>query len=151
MGAIDITTHFDGIPVDPARLETLIRTICARFDAADAAVSVAIVDDAEIHVLNRQFLDHDRTTDCLSFDLSDDDSAETPVFEVIVNGQMAIRQAAERGHASAAELALYVTHGLLHQLGFDDLTAGEAEKMHRAEDEILQDLGYGLVYNNRPG
>ena len=150
MGAIDITTHFDGVPVATAKLETLIQTICARFEAADATVSVAIVDDAEIHALNRQFLDHDCTTDCLSFDLSDGDLAETRAFELIVNGQMALRQATERGHASEAELALYVTHSLLHQLGFDDLTAEEAEKMHRTEDEILQDLGYGLVYNDRP-
>ena len=60
---------------------------------------------------------------------------------------MAVRQASLRGHSSEAELALYITHGLLHKLGFDDSTKGRAKKMHDIENEILQQLGYGLVYN----
>ena len=38
-------------------------------------LSIAIVDDPTIHVLNRDYLDHDEPTDCLSFDLS---GTETP-------------------------------------------------------------------------
>ncbi len=60
---------------------------------------------------------------------------------------MALRQADLRGHSSQAELALYITHGLLHNLGFDDSTEDKAKKMHDMEDKILQQLGYGLVYN----
>ena len=60
---------------------------------------------------------------------------------------MAVRQANLRGHASQAELALYITHGLLHNLGFDDSTDSKARKMHDTEDNILQQLGYGFVYN----
>jgi ssRNA-specific RNase YbeY (16S rRNA maturation enzyme) len=36
----------------------------------------------------------------------------------------------------------------LHNLGFDDGTAEQARAMHRMEDEILQHLGYGLVYDS---
>jgi len=149
MNTIEITTHFDEIPAEPAKLETLIRAICDRFDVADATISVGIVDDAEISELNQKFLNHEGTTDCLSFDLSDEQAESgSRVFDLVVNGQMASRQAGERGHSSEAELALYVTHGLLHQLGFDDTTAEQAEKMHETEDEILQHLGYGFVYND---
>jgi ssRNA-specific RNase YbeY (16S rRNA maturation enzyme) len=35
----------------------------------------------------------------------------------------------------------------LHNIGFDDSTKEKAKKMHDTEDEILQQLGYGLVYN----
>ena len=151
MITIEITTHCDEIPVDPSKLETLIRTVCERFGVVEATVSVGIVGDVEISELNEKFLDHEGPTDCLSFDLSDAQAAGgARVFDCIVNGQMALRQAAARGHADQAELALYVTHGLLHQLGFDDTTPGEAEKMHRMEDEILQHLGYGFVYNGGP-
>jgi probable rRNA maturation factor len=149
MNTIEITTRCEDVPVDSAKLETLIEAVCARFDVTEATISVGIVGDAEMLELNQQFLEHAYTTDCLSFDLSDEATeGGARVFELIVNGQMALRQAAERGHSGAAELALYVTHGLLHQLGFDDLTPEEAEKMHRAEDEILQHLGYGFVYNS---
>jgi len=80
--------------------------------------------------------------------LSDDEVPQSPkLFELIVNGEMAVRQANLRGHSSKAELALYITHGLLHNFGFDDSIPSKARKMHDTEDEILQQLGYGLVYN----
>jgi probable rRNA maturation factor len=62
---------------------------------------------------------------------------------------MAVRQALLRNHSSQAELALYITHGLLHNLGFDDTAEDQAEEMHNTEDEILKQLGYGLVYNTQ--
>ncbi|MFN2155377.1 MAG: rRNA maturation RNase YbeY [Anaerolineae bacterium] len=150
MNTIQITTHFDDAPADPAQLEALIQAVCDRFGLAGATVSVGIVDDAEIAELNQKYLNHEGPTDCLSFDLSEDQAAGSRVFDLIVNGQMAVRQAAQRGHAPQAELALYVTHGLLHQLGYDDDTPEKARKMHQTEDEILQHLGYGLVYNDNP-
>ena len=58
-----------------------------------------------------------------------------------------MRQAAQRGHSTEAELALYLTHGLLHNLGFNDADKAAAERMHDMEDEILQQAGFGVVYN----
>lgn len=149
MITVQITNHFEKLPADTLKLKKLVRTICRRFGVARARISVGIVDDAEIGVLNKKFLNHKGTTDSLSFDLSDEtEPGEPKVFDLIVNGELAVREAARRGHDAQAELALYITHGLLHHLGFDDGTAAQARRMHRTEDEILQHLGYGLVYNN---
>ncbi len=150
MITIRIKRHFRGIPADAmAKLRKLVREICRRFEVRQAVVSIGIVGDAEISQLNMQFLGHEGTTDSLSFDLSDNaDLQEARVFDLIVNGELAAREAVRRGHAAEAELALYVTHGLLHNLGFDDATPAQARKMHRTEDEILQHVGYGLVYNS---
>jgi probable rRNA maturation factor len=148
----EITVHiardFKDIEVRLLELRKLVKAICKRFKLSKAAVSIAIVDDAQIRKLNKQFLNSKSATDCLSFDLSDDEVPQPPkLFELIVNGEMAVREANLRGHSSEAELALYITHGLLHHLGFDDSTESQAWKMHDMEDEILQQLGYGLVYN----
>jgi probable rRNA maturation factor len=149
MITVQITNHFEKLPADAPKLRKLVRTVCRRFGISHARISIGIVDDAEIGVLNKQFLNHEGTTDCLSFDLSDETEPEgCKVFDLIVNGELAIREAARRGHEAQAELALYITHGLLHDLGFDDATEEQAQAMHRTEDEILQHLGYGLVYNN---
>jgi len=148
----EITVHiardFKDIEVRLPELRKLIKAICNRFKLLKATVGIAIVDDAQIRKLNNQFLNSKSTTDCLSFDLSDDELPQSPkLFELIVNGEMAVRQANLRGHSGEAELALYITHGLLHNLGFDDSKESQARKMHDTEDEILQQLGYGLVYN----
>ncbi len=154
---IQIARNFDKVDVSLPKLERLAKTVCNRFaepgmSEARYEVSIAIVDDAEIQELNTQFLDHKTTTDCLSFDLSDDEESEitdqkSKTYDLIVNGEMAVRQADLRGHSSESELALYITHGLLHNLGFDDSTADQARTMHDTEDEILQQMGYGFVYN----
>jgi len=145
---VHIARGFKDIEVRLPELRKLIKAVCNRFKLSKATVSIAIVDDARIRKLNSQFLKSKSTTDCLSFDLSDDGVPQSPKsLELIVNGEMAVREAKLRGHSSQAELALYITHGLLHHLGFDDSTENEARKMHDMEDEILKQFGYGLVYN----
>jgi len=149
MITVQITNHFEKLPADAPGLKKLVRAICKRFSVSRARISIGIVDDAEIAVLNKRFLNHEGTTDCLSFDLSDEtEPAGRKVFDLVVNGALALREAVQRGHEAQAELALYITHGLLHDLGFDDATEEQARRMHRTEDEILQHLGYGLVYNH---
>src|SRR3974390_3136940 len=135
MIAVQITNHFEKLPVETAKLKKLVRTVCRRFGVAKARVSIGIVDDGEISKLNKQFLNHEGTTDCLSFDLSDEMEPQgRRVFDLIVNGELALREAARRGHEAQAELALYITHGLLHDLGFDDAMPEQAQRMHRTED-----------------
>ncbi len=144
MISVQITKDFDGIDVSLPRLKKLVGFVCKRFRLCEASVSVAIVDDRQFRRLNARFLNRKSTSDCLSFDLSEDDRRQ---FEVVVNGQLAVKQARSRGHSGEAESALYITHGLLHNLGFDDSTEQQAKRMHEMEDEILQDFGYGLVYS----
>ena len=148
--AVQITENFDRLNVDLPKLKKLVKTVCTRFCGQEIAkydIAIAIVDDAQIRRVNKRFLNHDRPTDCLSFDLSSDENQKS--FELLVNAEKAIDQAKLRGHCPEAELALYITHGLLHNLGFDDSTQTKARKMHDTEDEILQQIGYGLVYNSR--
>ncbi len=148
MIAVQITRNFQDIDLHLAKLEELVKTVCSRFKLSKATVSVVIVDNAQIRKLNSQFLKRKSACDCLSFDLSDEGKPRSPkLFELIVNGEMAAEEANLRGHLAEAELALYVTHALLHNLGFDDSTREKAKKMHDTEDEILQQFGYGLVYN----
>ncbi|MCP4259540.1 MAG: rRNA maturation RNase YbeY [Planctomycetes bacterium] len=148
---VQIANKFAGIDAHSSKIKKLVEAVFIHSSAdqsRETIVSIAIVDDAEICKLNSRFLNRKSTTDCLSFDLSDGKGSQpSKLFELIVNGEMAVRQANSRGHSPEAELALYITHGLLHNLGFDDSTSSKAKKMHDMEDKILQHLGYGLVYN----
>ena len=66
--------------------------------------------------------------------------------EVVVNAERAAAVGGSRSGGALAELNLYVVHGLLHQLGYDDQTPDQAEIMHKKEDELLVELGFGEVY-----
>jgi probable rRNA maturation factor len=158
---VRILRDYSDIEFSSRRLKKLVKVTCGRFNVTDATVSVAIVDDSQIRRLNRRFLNKNQVTDCLSFDLSDEQRAsdssrnahdtnadsKARYFELVVNGERAIREAGRRGHSAEAELALYTVHSLLHNLGFDDGTERRANKMHETEDQILQDQGYGFVYD----
>lgn len=151
MVRVQITKSFKGVDAFAGKLEQLVKTICRRFDLSKAVISIAVIDDAQMRKLNHRFLGRDASTDCLSFDLSEGEGWRRPssaLFELVVNGELAIKEALLRGHSTEAELALYVTHSMLHNLGFDDSTQKQAKRMHDAEDEILRQFGYGAVYKN---
>jgi probable rRNA maturation factor len=143
---VQITHNFNTLDINLNRLENLVKAVCKRFGLLEATVGIAIVDNSRITKLNRQFLNRNCSTDCLSFDLSDKESS-VRIFDLAVNAEKAMDEARARGHSNEAELALYITHGLLHNLGFDDSTARHKKKMHDTEDEILQQFGFGMVYN----
>ena len=82
-------------------------------------ISIALVDDATIHAVNRRHLAHDWPTDVISFRLSEVDDDEL-AGELVVSAEMAATTARQAGVGAWDELALYVVHGLLHLCGYDD-------------------------------
>ena len=93
---------------------------------ARGAVTVAIVPDARVRALNRQFRKMDKATDVLSF------PAEEPgvLGDVVIAAGVARRQAAAAGHAFGTELRVLALHGLLHLLGYDhEVDAGQMARL----------------------
>ena len=90
-----------------------------------AEISVALVDDDCIEVLNERFLERKGATDVLAFSLGD---AIDVVGDVYVGFEQASRQAAELGISLAEELVRLAIHGTLHVLGHDHPEDDEREK-----------------------
>jgi probable rRNA maturation factor len=99
----------------------------------DRELHLTIVGDAEIRRLNARFRGVRRRTDVLAFPL------DPPVLgQVVVSAETARRQARRLRVATALELDLLVTHGVLHLVGYDDREPLEARLMHEREREILR-------------
>jgi len=145
---INIDVRCDVISFGRRKFADIIKKTALKFGLKNAIINFAVVDDVEIANINRQFLNKNKITDVISFDLSDFGS-DKKVFDIAANAQLAQRQAEIKKHSGQAELALYFLHGLLHQLDFDDLTAADAAKMHKAEDKILEEFGYGKVFSGQ--
>jgi ssRNA-specific RNase YbeY (16S rRNA maturation enzyme) len=88
MITVRITKHYRTVPIDTARLRTLVKAVCERFEVREAVVSIGIVNDKEMAEFNMRFLRHEGTTDCISFDLSDDQE-DAKLFDLIVNAELA--------------------------------------------------------------
>lgn len=150
--AVNIKVSCCFVKFDRKRVINMVSKVTGQYGIRKAVINFAVMDDDEIKKLNRKFLKRPRVTDVISFDISD--SVDSRVFDIAVNAEMARRQAKKAGHSAQSELALYFLHGLLHNLGFSDTSAGRAEKMHKVEDYILEKFGYGTVYSegkNRQG
>jgi len=144
---VDIDDQQPYISVGPRRLRRLVRQTLSDHRVPRAVISLALVDNKAIRRLNRRYLAHDYATDVLSFPL--DDAPPALVGEVVVSAQTALARSRRLGHAPEGELMLYVVHGLLHLVGFDDASTARAARMHQAEEAILARFGFPDAYWRR--
>ena len=113
-------------------------------------VTVAIVDDAEIRRMNREYRGIDSPTDVLSFpalelaegQLPDEEDADVAFLgDIAISVDRARLQADEYGHSIERELAFLTIHGMLHLLGFDHILKEDEEEMIALQDQILREMG----------
>lgn len=145
---IEIADEQQAIPIDEARLKRGVRQVLQAAGMESAEISVAIVDDARMHELNRQYLEHDYPTDVLSFVLDFDEEEQSLDGEIIVSADYAAREAVRYGWSTDAELLLYVIHGCLHLVGYDDTTPEGKQKMREAEAMHLAAMGLTHRYES---
>lgn len=137
---VEVSDTQSHLRIDVQKLIDSVRRVLELEKIEHASISVALVDDATIHRINRDHLAHDWPTDVISFVLSEPGD---PVFsgELVVSVERASLVATEVGVDPMAELTLYLVHGLLHLCGYEDGSASEVAAMRRREAEILAIFG----------
>ncbi|KAF0185554.1 MAG: hypothetical protein FD164_119 [Nitrospirae bacterium] len=116
-------------------------------------VSVMLVNDRIMRVLNRTYRAKDTTTDVLSFPQFDDiralvhacgsfGSEQIPLGDIVISIPQAIRQSAEQKVPLSDELARLLIHGALHLVGYDhERSSADARAMQLLENAILRRVG----------
>lgn len=128
---------------DRRALVTRSEGLLAALDQPDAELSLSLVDDATMAEMNERFRGREGPTDVLSFSLVEGEHAEhrgALLGDVIVDWEVASRQAATIGHSLDDELLRLVIHGTLHLLGFDHEQPAEARVMEARELELWDEL-----------
>ena len=110
---------------------------------ARGELSIAIVTDAHVRTLNREFRGVDKPTDVLSFP----SDTRGVLGDVVVASGVAARQAREQGHRIETELRILALHGLLHLIGYDHEAADDRGRMRRMEERLRRKggLSKGLI------
>lgn len=110
-----------------------------------AEVSLALADDAQVRVLNRDYRGKDKPTNVLSFE-----SGDRPFLgDVVLALETVLAEAKDQGKKPADHLTHLVVHGVLHLLGHDHEKTSEARKMEQVEVEVLSGLGVPDPYEAR--
>ena len=135
-----------GVEVDVAALQAQGRFLLDRLRIhPQAELSIVLVDEPAIAELHQHWMDEPGPTDVLSFPMDElrppaDDDEEPPeglLGDVVLCPQVAARQAVAAGHGTADELALLLTHGVLHLLGYDHAEPDEHREMFGLQARLL--------------
>jgi probable rRNA maturation factor len=113
--------------------------------AKPGSVVVALSSDANVAVLNGQFRGKPKPTNVLSFPAGDG-VPDGFLGDVILACETVYREADEQGVPVAHHVQHLVVHGILHLLGYDHISAEDAERMEALEISILSKLGIANPY-----
>ena len=115
-------------------------------------VSVRVVDEDESRKLNKQYRQQDKPTNVLAFPASlvglPHDEHDL-LGDLIICGPLVEQEAAEQGKSAAGHWGHLLVHGMLHLLGYDHETSGQAAKMESMEKRILANRGVEDPYLGR--
>ena len=128
-----------GRPASAPGLAAWLARIAPRHAPGD--ITIALVSDARIRALNKQFRRKDAPTDVLSFEPGD----------IAIATGVARRQARDAGHSYATELKVLALHGLLHLIGYDHHDPADRGRMARHERRLRAQGGLraGLIERAR--
>ncbi|MFA5362666.1 MAG: rRNA maturation RNase YbeY [Candidatus Omnitrophota bacterium] len=138
---ISVRNAQDNLRINAAFIKHMIRDVLKEERITrDGEIALCVTDDRKIRGLNKTYLGKNRPTDVIAFNLSENEAKLHG--DIIVSAETA-RAYSRKFHTEPAyELYLYVIHGVLHLLGYDDRTKKQRAKMHRRELELLRKFRY---------
>ena len=119
---------------DTKALSHWISEIILRENHELGDLTYVFCDDAYLHKLNLQFLNHDTLTDIISFDNS---LGKQIHGEIYISVERVKENAGTYQVAFLEELHRVIIHGVLHFCGYKDKTKKQQETMSRKENEAL--------------
>jgi probable rRNA maturation factor len=102
-------------------------------------ISVLFCDNVQIKKLNRKFFKRDSDTDVIAFPIYDEFDKDY-LGEIVTSVEKAVETSVKYGSSWKKELLLYIIHGLLHLLGYDDIKPQDRLVMERKQKCILDKL-----------
>ena len=107
--------------------------------------NVIIINNEEIHKINKEYRGIDRPTDVISFALEDykDIKYENDyrvLGDIYISIDKVKEQAKEYGHSFERELSYMLVHGFYHLMGYDHIEEEDKKIMRPKEEKILNEL-----------
>lgn len=138
------------IPLPKEQIQKAVKTILKHEGIRKAFLSFAFVTDQKIKSIHKKYLKENHATDVLTFDLGGQvpfcarsrKSKTALCGEIIISVDTAFKNAKHYRTSAEYEIMLYVVHGILHLLGFNDHSYLDIKQMRRKEKELMTFLKY---------
>lgn len=125
--------------INSNKIHRYLEKVLSYLNISSKKVSIFLCDNRRIRELNREYFKKNSSTDVISFPLAD---AFEPDYlgEVVVSVEESVKVADKLKVKWEDELFLYLIHGILHLLGYDDRTKRKKEVMEKKQEEVLREV-----------
>lgn len=118
------------------------QAILNALDSPDGELSILIVDDSQIKILNREYLKREGPTNVIAFPMREGEFSNiTPhlLGDVVISVETAQKEAEKTGISMAERFTQLLVHGILHLFGYDhEKSEEEAVEMEKKSEELLE-------------
>lgn len=126
------------IPIYPKRIkEAILKVFSGEAKFLSGEITVSYVTDAKIKELNLRYLSKPAPTDVLAFNLSGSIRKNNLIADIVISTDTAVRNARIFNRRPQQELNLYLVHGILHLLGYNDRTTKQKNLMRKKEEAYV--------------
>ncbi len=130
--------------IHPKSVKPIVESLLLAENALSDEVAIYFVTVERISQVHEEFFDDPAPTDCISFPI---DKPGAPGYHILgeificpKTGIDYLLQSKLKEQNIYLEITLYLVHGLLHLLGFDDLNEKDRKKMRAHEKKLMQRL-----------
>jgi len=138
---IFITNKQQDLSINKTAIQTMVSALAHCFEVTFDEVSFHFVTEKKIKELHLQFFQDPTPTDCITLPI--DPPSQKPyclLGEVFICPKVALDYAKNHHLPADQELFLYVIHGFLHLIGYDDMEEEEEKKMRAMEKHAFEYL-----------
>lgn len=121
-------------------VKRFVKEIVAFLDVELEDLSLVFCDDSFLRPLNAQYFGRDVVTDVISFPMVEFEDMGFVSGELIISVERALAQSKEYKMPFANELVLYIIHGFLHLMGYEDSPESERLIMKTEEERVLDHI-----------
>ncbi len=142
---IELTNQQKIKRVNLKQLHKYLKKILVFLNIHSKELSILLCDNALIKKLNKKYFKKSAVTDVIAFPLADKLEPDY-LGEVVVSVEEAVRVAKKLGCKWQDELRLYLIHGILHLVGYDDRTRLKKADMEKEQERILNNISKRVSY-----
>ena len=143
---VTVKNHQKKIPPRSLPNPKIVRAILKYLRVKNATLSIVFITRQKIQSLNKKYLHRSYATDVLAFDFTQGKKKDGLVGDIFISTDAVLANAKVFKNDVKSELVLYVIHGILHLLGYDDHSAKDVTRMKKKEQEILEYVGRKLIF-----
>ena len=117
------------LPLKLSQVQAALFSLFSFLQISHQEVSIYFVSEKKISSLHKTFFDDPTPTDCISFPID-----QEHLGEVFISPKAALLFNSKKPYE---ECLLYLVHGLLHLLGYDDIDPKERKTMRKMEKKCM--------------